>query len=127
VDASGEQRWIVERLVDHDMRVDREEHPHDSPNVASTRSRRRRAPEKHYRVYWLGHSQSDDTWEPRHRLLEDVRDVVDDYEATLAQVNASENYNLDYARSIASVPATGFEYDNDDDAPVASRGAHRRN
>ncbi|KAE9190141.1 hypothetical protein PF004_g21991 [Phytophthora fragariae] len=55
VDASGARRYVVERLVDHDTRANRESPPRGSPGTANTRATRRVAPEKHHRVRWLGH------------------------------------------------------------------------
>ncbi|KAE8915357.1 hypothetical protein PF003_g8 [Phytophthora fragariae] len=48
------------------------------------------APEKHYRMRWFGHSPAEETWEPRSRLLEDVPDLVSDYEASLALASARD-------------------------------------
>ncbi|GMF33320.1 unnamed protein product [Phytophthora lilii] len=59
------------------------------------RGRARRS-EKFYRVRWLGHSPTEDTWEPRRRLLEDVPDVVNDYEASLAAASVSTVAANDY-------------------------------
>jgi len=59
VDASGAQRYIVERLVDHDTRASRASPPRAATRAASTRASRRRAPEKHYRVRWLGQSPAE--------------------------------------------------------------------
>ncbi|KAE9021647.1 hypothetical protein PR001_g11842 [Phytophthora rubi] len=41
----------------------------------------------HYRVCWLGFPPSEDTWEPRERLMEDTPDIVKEYEATLALIS----------------------------------------
>ncbi|ETI35050.1 hypothetical protein F443_18556, partial [Phytophthora nicotianae P1569] len=79
VDAAGNERLIVERLVDHNVR----------------RGRARRS-EKHYRVRWLGHSPTGDTWEARSRLLEDVPDVVNDYEASLVTASVTAVAVNDY-------------------------------
>ncbi|KAE9286966.1 hypothetical protein PR003_g26173 [Phytophthora rubi] len=75
VDASGARRWIAERIVDHETR-----------NGTAPTSRRARATERYYRVRWLGFPPAEDTWESRERLMEDIPDVVKEYEATLALV-----------------------------------------
>ncbi|GMG16024.1 unnamed protein product [Phytophthora fragariaefolia] len=49
-------------------------------------SRRARTTERYYRIRWLGFPPAEDTWESRERLMEDIPDVVKEYEATLALV-----------------------------------------
>ncbi|GMF50402.1 unnamed protein product [Phytophthora fragariaefolia] len=96
VDASGARRWVVERLVDHDVRANLKATPRGTPSATKNRASRQQSHEKHYRVRWLGYSLAKDTWEPRSRLLQDVPDLVSDYEALLAPVSAS-----DYVASLA--------------------------
>ncbi|KAE8905878.1 hypothetical protein PF003_g10293 [Phytophthora fragariae] len=79
VDASGARRWIAERIVDHETRRTR-------ATGTAPRSRRARTTERYYRVRWLGFPPAEDTWESRERLMEDIPDVVKEYEATLALV-----------------------------------------
>ncbi|GMF26571.1 unnamed protein product [Phytophthora fragariaefolia] len=79
VDASGARRWIAERIVDH------ETHRTRTTGTAPT-SRRARTTERYYRIRWLGFPPAEDTWESRERLMEDIPDVVKEYEATLALV-----------------------------------------
>lgn len=66
VDASGQPRWIVAALVGH---VDQQ--------AGQLRTRR-------FRVRWRGYPPSADTWEPRQMLLEDVPDLVREYETDLS-------------------------------------------
>ncbi|GMF59002.1 unnamed protein product [Phytophthora fragariaefolia] len=100
VDASGARRWIVERLVGHDVRANREAPLRGTPSATNNRASRHQLRGKHYRVRWLGYSSAEDTWEQRSRLLQDVPDLVNDYEASLTPVSAS-----DYAASLALVNA----------------------
>ncbi|KAE8887761.1 hypothetical protein PF005_g17889 [Phytophthora fragariae] len=44
-------------------------------------SRRSRSTERYYRVRWLGFPPAEDTWESREHLMEDIPDVVKEYEA----------------------------------------------
>ena len=41
----------------------------------------------YYKVRWFGFREKDDTFEPRVNLLQDVPDMVKDYESTLKKVN----------------------------------------
>ncbi|KAE8914158.1 hypothetical protein PF010_g23659 [Phytophthora fragariae] len=41
----------------------------------------------YYRVRWLGFPPAEDTWDPRTRLVEDVPDIVKEYETTLALIS----------------------------------------
>ncbi|GMF23908.1 unnamed protein product [Phytophthora lilii] len=100
VDAASNERWILESLVDHYVRRDREGGPRDARGSA-------RRSEKYYRVRWLGHSSTEDTWEPRSRLLEDVSDVVNDYEPSLA------------AASVTTVAANDYDPESDFDCANA--------
>jgi hypothetical protein len=63
VDHQGHQRWIVERLLSH----------------RDQQARKRTSRE--YLVRWRGYPPSADSWEPRSMLLEDVPDLVREYEA----------------------------------------------
>lgn len=65
IDSAGNTRWNVDSLVDH-----RDE-------------RRGRSSQRFYRVRWRGFSPTDDTWEPRSALEQDVPDLLKDYEASL--------------------------------------------
>ncbi|GMF38038.1 unnamed protein product [Phytophthora fragariaefolia] len=118
VDASGARRYVVECLVDHDTSAHRENPSRGNPNSVNTRSNRRQAPERYYRVRWLGHSPAEDTWESRSRLLEDVPDLVSDYEASLAVASASDcdcaatARAQDFANDCASGPARASHGDH---------------
>jgi transposase InsO family protein len=61
IDSAGERRYIVEKLVEH-----------SAPS--------RNASARTFRVRWLGFPSSSDSWEPREHLMEDVPDIVLDYE-----------------------------------------------
>ncbi|KAE8900899.1 hypothetical protein PF001_g13102 [Phytophthora fragariae] len=129
VDASGARRWIAERIVDHEARRTR------AMGSAST-FRRTRATEMYYRVRWLGFPPAEDTWELHERLMEDIPDVVKEYEATLALV--SDDNSLDDDHYLVSFVAHEYpryeSLSNDDaiataisdEAPANSREANSR-
>ncbi|KAE9035903.1 hypothetical protein PR003_g10109 [Phytophthora rubi] len=99
-------------------------------------SRRARATETYYRVRWLGFPPAEDTWEPRKRLVEDIPDIVKEYEATLTLISDDDSSEDDHDL----VSAIAHEYsrrespgDDDaiatgisDEAPANSRDANRR-
>ncbi|KAE9278664.1 hypothetical protein PF008_g28559 [Phytophthora fragariae] len=127
VDASGARRWIAERIVDHETRRTR------ATGTALT-SRRARASEMYYRVRWLGFPPAEDTWEPRTRLVEDIPDIVKEYETTLALISddggSEDDHDLmsasahEYSRRGSSgsddTIATGISHE----VPANSRGAN---
>ncbi|GMF48402.1 unnamed protein product [Phytophthora fragariaefolia] len=129
VDASGARRSSAEGIVDHETRRTRA-----MDSVA--KSRRTCATETYYRVRWLGLPPAEDTWEPRERLMEDIPDVVKEYEATLALVfdDGSLDHNHDRWSVIAQAYPRHEPPGNDaavvtsisNDVPVKSRGASRR-
>ncbi|KAE9022658.1 hypothetical protein PF010_g23005 [Phytophthora fragariae] len=99
-------------------------------------SRRARATERYYRVRWLGFPPAEDTWEYRERLMEDIPDVVKEYEATLALLfddnSLEDDHDLvsfiahEYPRheSLSNVDAIATAIS--DEAPANSRGASGR-
>ncbi|KAE9226727.1 hypothetical protein PF005_g5022 [Phytophthora fragariae] len=129
VDASGARRWIAERIVDHETRRTR------ATGTAPT-SRRARATERYYRVRWLGFPPAEDTWESRERLMEDIPDVVKEYEATLALVfdDSSLEDDHDLVSFIAHEYPRHESLSNEDDiataisdeAPANSRDVNSR-
>ncbi|KAE9353611.1 hypothetical protein PF008_g4929 [Phytophthora fragariae] len=129
VDASGARRWIAERIVDHETRRTR------ATGTAPT-SRRARATERYYRVRWLGFPPAEDTWESRERQMEDIPDVVKEYEATLALAfdDSSLEDDHDLVSFIAHEYARHESLSNDDaiataindEVPANSRGASSR-
>ncbi|KAE8877927.1 hypothetical protein PF001_g21672 [Phytophthora fragariae] len=97
VDVSGARRWIAERIVDHETRRTR------ATGTAPT-SRRARATERYYRVRWLGFPPAEETWEPRTCLVEDIPDIVKEYETTLVLISDDDG--------------------SEDDRDLVSDGAH---
>jgi hypothetical protein len=65
IDSAGDQRWHLDRLVDHRDEWTKGKTPR---------------PMRKYRVRWLGYPPSHDTWEDRAILMEDVPDEVLQYE-----------------------------------------------
>ncbi|GMF15038.1 unnamed protein product [Phytophthora fragariaefolia] len=108
----------------------------ERPQPALATSRRMRATETYYRVRWLGFPPAEDTWGPRERLMEDIPDVVKEYEATLALV--FDDGRLEHNHDLLSVIAQGYPRhesmgndsavvtDISDDVPAKSRGARHR-
>ncbi|KAE9203088.1 hypothetical protein PF005_g14336 [Phytophthora fragariae] len=129
VDASGARRWIAKRIVDRETRKTR-------ASATASASRRARATETYYRVRWLGFPPAEDTWEPRKRLVEDIPDIVKEYEATLTLISDDDSSEDDHDL----VSAVAHEYsrrqspgDDDaiatgisDEAPANSRDAYSR-
>ncbi|KAE8880485.1 hypothetical protein PF010_g24017 [Phytophthora fragariae] len=111
--------WIARRALD-----------------TASASRRARATETYYRVRWLGFQPAEDTWEPRKRLMEDIPDIVKEYEATLALISdddgSEDDHDLvsaiahEYSRRESpgndDATATGIS----DEAPANSRDVNSR-
>ncbi|KAE8973002.1 hypothetical protein PF011_g25424 [Phytophthora fragariae] len=120
VDASGARRWIAERILDHETRRTR------ATGTAPT-SRRARATERYYRVRWLGFPPAVDTWELRNRLVEDIPDIVKEYEATLRLISDDSGSEDDH--DLVSVIAHEYsrgESSGNDKVPANSRDANSR-
>ncbi|KAE9031943.1 hypothetical protein PR001_g10830 [Phytophthora rubi] len=97
-------------------------------------SRRARATEMYYRVRWLEFPPAEDTWEPRTRLVENIPDIVKEYETTLALISddggSEDDHDLvsaiahEYSRRGSSgsddTIATGISHE----VPANSRGAN---
>ena len=66
VDSKGDTLYIVQRLVCHK----------DARAAGSYPHRLQRT----YRVRWLGYSPEEDSWLPRTQLIEDIPDLVSEYE-----------------------------------------------
>lgn len=69
IDHQGEERWVVESIVDHRDQL--------------THGKKQSQTRRFYRVRWRGYPPSSDTWEPKQTLESDVPDVVRSYEASL--------------------------------------------
>ncbi|GMF51188.1 unnamed protein product [Phytophthora fragariaefolia] len=101
-----------------------------------TNTRGTRATETYYRVRGLGFPPAEDTWELHERLMEDISDVVMEYETMLALVfddgSLEHNYGLlsvispEYLRHKSlrndAAVVTGIS----DEVPVKSGGASHR-
>lgn len=76
-DSEGNERWVVDRIVDH---------ADPKSRSGRRRSSSRGIPsDRQYLVRWLGYPPDADTWEPRAQLLDDIRDAVTDYELAQAR------------------------------------------
>ncbi|KAE9162011.1 hypothetical protein PF004_g30632 [Phytophthora fragariae] len=88
----------------------------------------------YYRVRWLGFPPAEYTWEPRTRLVEDLPDIVKEYETTIALISndggSEDDHDLvsviahEYSRRGSSgsdnTIATGISHE----VPANSRGAN---
>jgi hypothetical protein len=94
VDSHGQQRWIVETIVEHRdvipslLKKLKDKHGQIVGSRilrnGKTRLSKRKDSVRVYRVRWIGYSPDQDTWVQRSLLEEDVPDVVHDYERTLS-------------------------------------------
>jgi hypothetical protein len=75
IDSHGDRRWVVEALLDH------REPPRKTDSYRSSPPEGKIDPSREYLVRWRGYPPDQDTWESRVRLLEDVPDLVESYEA----------------------------------------------
>ena len=80
VDSTGDRRWIVDHIVRHEDRVSAET---ETSVEQSERAANANRTVRFYLVRWLGFHHFDDTWESEQTLLEDVPDIVRDYEQSL--------------------------------------------
>jgi hypothetical protein len=90
-DSHGQERWIVEAIVDHrDLAASSLHKLKDRHGqIDATRIRRIRIPHhskrkarmiRVYRVRWIGYSSDHDSWIPREQLEQDIPDVVHEYD-----------------------------------------------
>ena len=73
MDAKGQVRWIVDRIVGHEDHI-REVAPSDHETRAVETVRK-------YRIRWIGFPPEQDMCKPRSLILPDVPDVVRAYES----------------------------------------------
>ncbi len=91
VDTHGDNRWIVDTIVDHRFLTKAQLRRITDSNGYLHMDRlsdqiKRQQDSRHnccvYRVRWLGYQPDQDTWEVHDRLLEDVPDTVNEYRST---------------------------------------------
>ena len=89
VDSHGDQRWIVDSIVDHrflsreglDKVRDTNGYLH-MDRLPLGRLKKQSDTDNNicvYRIRWLGFQSSDDTWDTHDRIVEDVPDIVREY------------------------------------------------
>ena len=87
IDSHGDERWVVEAIVDHKPRDEPEKQlVSDGKQGKSHRQRRDKRSQsrrllRQYRVRWVGYPPEQDSWSPRHILEEDVPDILHEYES----------------------------------------------
>jgi len=83
-DTDGTTRYIVERLTSHrDQRPPRRRHSHSNRSDLSFPKDEERETSRSYLVKWLGYPIEQSSWEPRSHLVQEVPDLVHEYEQTL--------------------------------------------
>ena len=91
VDTHGDNRWIVDTIIDHRFLTKAQLKRITDSNGFLHMDRfsdqvKRQQDHRHnccvYRVRWLGYQPDQDTWEVHGRLMEDVPDTVNEYRST---------------------------------------------